>query len=233
MKRPAKKIHNLKRRYSLISIAVIVICISVFSVLQYLYMDDIFLIAKKQDMKDAAEEIASLSLNEESALATLADLESSHNLYIEIYSPREKLIYTSRSNEAVYDKVSGTANRIEMKPRIMKIISRSEQSDGNYFEVRQEYFATAQYIVYGAFIGDDTVIELYTSVDVIKESSQTASEALLALSAFILIAICTATAYYLTLVTNPIRKITKTAKKWRPSTSAKAVPPSEQRSLTS
>lgn len=231
MKRPAKKIHNLKRRYSLISIAVIVICISVFSVLQYLYMDDIFLIAKKQDMKDAAEEIASLSLNEESALATLADLESSHNLYIEIYSPREKLIYTSRSNEAVYDKVSGTANRIEMKPRIMKIISRSEQSDGNYFEVRQEYFATAQYIVYGAFIGDDTVIELYTSVDVIKESSQTASEALLALSAFILIAICTATAYYLTLVTNPIRKITKTAKKMATLDFSESCPPFRTKEL--
>lgn len=207
------KIHNLKRRYSLISIAVIIICISVFSVLQYLYMDDIFLFAKKQDMKEVANKIASFDPNNEESLSALADMESAHNLYIEIYSPREKLIYTSRSNEAVYDKASGTTSRIEMKPRIMKIISRSEQNDGNYFEIRQEYFATAQYIVYGAFIGDDTVVELYTSIDVMKENAQTASNALLALSAFILVAIFTATAYYLTLVTNPIRKITRTAKK--------------------
>ena len=225
MKRPAKKIHNLKRRYSIISIAVIVVCISVFSVLQYLYMDDIFLIAKKQDMKEVAAQIADFDPNDESALSAIADMESAHNLYIEIYSPREKLVYTSRSNEAVYDKISGTTSRIEMKPRIMKIISRSEQSDGNYFEVRQEYFATAQYIVYGAFIGDDTVVELYTSIDVIKDNAETASEALLALSAFILVTIFTVTAYYLTLFTNPIRKITKTTKKMATLDFSESCPP--------
>ena len=225
------KIHNLKRKYSIISIAVIVICISVFSVLQYLYMDDIFLIAKKLDMKEAAEDIATFDLEDENSLSALADLESAHNFYIEIYSPRDKLIYTSRSNEAVYDKTSGTTSRIEMKPRIMKIISRSEQSDGNYFETRQEYFATAQYIVYGAFIGDDTVVELYTSIDVMKENAETASKALLALSAFILVAIFAATAYYLTLVTNPIRKITKTAKKMATLDFSESCPPFRTKEL--
>lgn len=229
--RKRNKIHNLKRRYSIISIAVIVICISVFSVLQYLYMDDIFLLAKKDDMKDVASEISSLDLRDENSLSALADIESAHNLYIEIYAPREKLIYTSRSNEAVYDKVSGTTSRIEMKPRIMKIISRSEQSDGNYFEIRQEYFATAEYIVYGAFIGEDSVVELYTSIDVMKENAETASNALLALSAFILVAIFTATAYYLTLITNPIRKITKTAKKMATLDFSESCPPFRTKEL--
>ena len=226
-----KKIHNLKRRYSLISIVVIVICISVFSVLQYLYMDDIFLIEKKHDMKEIAAEIAAFDMNDESSLSALADMESAHNLYIEIYSPREKLIYTSRSNETVYDKVSGSSSPIELKPRIMKIISRSEQSDGNYFEVRQEYFATAEYIVYGAFIGDDTVVELYTSIDVIKENAETSSRALLVLSAFILVAIFTATAYHLTLITNPIKKITRTAKKMATLNFSESCPPFRTKEL--
>lgn len=226
-----KKIHNLKRRYSLISIVVIVICISVFSVLQYLYMDDIFLIEKKHDMKEIAAEIASFDMNDESSLSALADMESAHNLYIEIYSPREKLIYTSRSNETVYDKVSGSSSPIELKPRIMKIISRSEQSDGNYFEVRQEYFATAEYMVYGSFFGDDSVVELYTSIDVLKENAQTASEAVLAISVFILVAIFAATAYYLTLVTNPIRKITKTAKKMATLDFSESCPPFRTKEL--
>lgn len=225
------KIHNFKRRYSLISITVIVVCISVFSVLQYLYMDDIFMLDKKNDLKEAAKEISALDLDDESSLPALADLESLHNIYIEIYSPREKLIYTTRSNEAVYDKVSSSSRPIEMKPRIMKIISRSEQTDGNYFEIRQEYFATAEYIVYGAFIGDDTVVELYTSIDVIKENAETASRALLVLSAFILIAIFTATAYYLTLVTNPIRKITKTTKKMATLDFSESCPPFRTKEL--
>ncbi len=219
------KIHNLKRRYSLISIAVIIICISVFSVLQYLYMDDIFLYTKKEDMKEVALKIGSLDITDKSSHSTLADIESAHNLYIEIYSPREELVYTSRSNETVYDKTNGSSDQLELKPRIMQILSHAEQSDGNYFEIRREYFASAQYIVYGAFIGDDKVIELYTSIDVIKENSQTASDALLALSIIILVTIFTVTAYYLTLFTNPIRKITRTAKKMATLDFSESCPP--------
>ncbi len=219
------KIHNLKRRYSIISIVVISVCIAVFSVLQYLYMDDIFLFAKKKDMVETAAEIALLNPEDESALSSLADIESAHNFYIEIYSPREKLIYTTRSNETVYDKTDDSLDRIELKPRIMQILSHSEQSDGNYFEVRREYFATAEYLVYGAFVGEDTVIELYTSIDVIKENSQTASDALLALSIIILVTIFTVTAYYLTLFTNPIRRITNTAKKMATLDFSESCPP--------
>jgi len=219
------KIHNLKRRYSIISIVVISVCIAVFSVLQYLYMDDIFLFVKKNDMVETAAEIALLNPEDENALSVLADIESAHNFYIEIYSPREKLIYTTRSNETVYDKTDDSSDRIELKPRIMQILSHSEQSDGNYFEVRREYFATAEYLVYGAFVGEDTVIELYTSIDVIKENSQTASDALLALSIIILVTIFTVTAYSLTLFTNPIRRITNTAKKMATLDFSESCPP--------
>ncbi len=212
MKRPDKKIHTLKRRYSLISIACICVCLAVFSVIQYFYMDDIFLITKMNNMQDVADKISTLDISEKNTLATLADLESDHNLYIEIYSPKDTLIYTTRSNETAYDKTEDE-NTIGLKPRIMRILSHRELEDGSYFETRQEYFATAEYLVYGMVYNTDSVIEIYSSRDVIRENAITASHALLVMSMFILVAILMVTAYYSTLFTNPIRQITKTTKK--------------------
>lgn len=212
MKRSKKRIHNLKRRYSLISIACICICLAIFSVLQYFYMDDIFLLSKMENMQEVALEISSLDISQKNTQAVLADMESNHNLYIEIYSPRDTLVYTTRSNDTVYDKADGE-QAIELKPRIMRILSHRELENGSYFETRQEYFATAEYLVYGMVYNEDSAVELYSSTDVIKENAETASNALFAMSMFILIAIFMVTAYYSTLFTNPIRQITKTTKK--------------------
>ncbi len=206
------KIHNLKRRYSEISIIAISVCLAIFSVIQFVYMDDIFVYAKKQDMKTVAAEIEKLNFDDDSYLTTLSDYESNNNIYIEIYSPRDKLIYTTRSNEAVYDKTESSVT-VELKPRIMKILSHTELEDGSYFEIRQEYFATAEYIVYGTFFGDKMGLEIYSPIDVIKENANIASNALFALSAFILLAIFIVSTYYATLFTNPIRQITRTTKK--------------------
>ena len=207
-----KDIPDLKKRYSVISIITIAILIAIFSVFQYIYMDDIFIYAKKQDMIDVAKQISGLDPTDETNLATLADFESNNNLYIEIYSPRDKLVYTTRSNEAVYDKTYNSVT-IELKPRIMKIISHTELDDGSYFEIREEYFATAQYLVYGTFYGENSGIEIYTAIDVMQENATVASNALTALSIFIIFAIFTVSSFYTDQFTNPIRKITATTKK--------------------
>ena len=212
MKRQNKRIHNLKRRYSLISITCICICLAVFSVLQYFYMDDIFLLSKMDSMQEMAHEIAALDISKEDTQATLSDMESNHNIYIEIYSPRDTLVYTTRSNETVYDK-NDAGQTIELKPRIMRILSHKELEDGSYFETRQEFFATAEYLVYGMIYNENSVVELYSSTDVIRENAETASNALFVMSTFILIAIFIVSSYYSALFTNPIRQITGTTKK--------------------
>ena len=226
----SQRMTNLKRRYSFISLITICICLSAFSVFQYIYMDDIFIYEKKQDMQQVASEIKNLKLTGEEYLTTLADYESNHNLYIEIYSPRNKLVYTTRSNEAVYDKTDGSVT-IELKPRIMRILSHTELDDGSYFEVREEYFASAQYIVYGTFYGEDAGIEIYTAIDVLEENAKTASNSLLALSMIILIAIFIASNYYNSLFTNPIRRITNTAKKMAKLDFSESCPPFRIREL--
>ena len=96
-----KEIPNLKRRYSVISIITIVVLVAVFSVFQYIYMDDIFLYAKKQDMIDVANHISALDPTDETNLSALADFESNHNLYDNIY--REE-----QADQHVYDVRSQT-----------------------------------------------------------------------------------------------------------------------------
>ncbi|MBQ8502768.1 MAG: HAMP domain-containing histidine kinase [Clostridia bacterium] len=205
---------NLKSRYSLVSITGVMICVVIFSVFQFIFMDDIFALATRINMTDTADKIEKIDYSDKNYPALLSEYETENNLYIEIYSPRDKLIYTTQSNETVYNKDGATADpTAELKPRVMRLLTQSQRKDGSYFEVRQEHYTTAQYIVYGTFFGDDMGLILYSSVDVIRENARVASWALFALSMFALIMFFIITFYYANLFTNPIRKITDTTKK--------------------
>ncbi len=211
MKSSKKYSGNLKSRFSLVSISVVVICATVFSVVQFIFMDDIFSLATRINMIDTAKKIEDINYSDNGYLTLLSEYETENNLYIEIYSPRDTLIYTTQSNETVYEGDSdGTA---ELKPRVMRLLSQWQRKDGSYFEVRQEHYTKSQYLVYGSFFGNDKGLILYYSVDVIKENARVASWALFALSMFALIMFFIITFYYANYFTNPIRRIISTTKK--------------------
>ncbi len=202
---------NLKSRFSLVSISVILICASVFSVVQFIFMDDIFSLATRINMLDTAKKIEAIDYNKDDYMPVLSEYETENNLYIEIYSPRDILIYTTQSNETVYEGDSdGSA---ELKPRVMRLLTQWQRKDGSYFEIRQEHYTKSQYLVYGSFFEKDNSLVLYYSVDVIKENARVASWALFALSMFALIMFFIITFYYANYFTNPIRRIISTTKK--------------------
>ena len=184
---------ELNRRYSLISVGTVLLCIAIFAVVQSVLMDDIYLAFVKLDMINSASKIEALDFQKPGYEKALADIEANDNLYIEIYHPRDTLIYTTKSNESIYDTPSDIVQGIdtdELKPRIMKILQRTENEDNSYFELRQEYFATAEYVVYGCFFddkeGDDMALEMYYSADLIKENSEIASTVIFHLSLIIM-----------------------------------------------
>ena len=172
-----KKINNrseLNKKYSLITVGTVLLCIAIFSVVQFVLMDDIYLETVKFRMIETAKDITEIDFKSKDYEKALADIRINGNMYIEIYHPRDTLIYTSDNSIAsagVSDKFSSSGT---LKPRIMKILSRTENADGSYFEFRQEYFASAQYIVYGSFFEDDMAVEIYYSLDSIKENSEIA-----------------------------------------------------------
>ena len=184
MKESISSRDTLMARYG-ISLVILFILFTLITSFQFIFLDDIFVRVVRKNMQEAALQIESLDFDSKDYLSKLSDLEAKHDFYIEIYYPREKLIYSSNVNDTVYGE-SNAENKNELKPRIMKILDHVDLDEKSYFETRQEYFATAKYIVYGTFFGDNAGIELYSSVDVIKANAKTASWAIFWISIVLL-----------------------------------------------
>lgn len=149
----------LKRRTSFIVILSFCFCIFFSSVVQFAFMDDLFIYVSQKSMIAVSERISQIKFKKEDYKTILSDLETNKDVYIEIYSPRDKLFYTTDSNDIVYEPDENSEKQ-ELKPRIMKIVSHTDLEDGSYFELRQEHYTTAQYIVYGTFYGKNNGIEI-------------------------------------------------------------------------
>ena len=168
---------ELNKKYSLISVGTILLCIAIFALVQFVFMDDIFYWYAKHNMAEAAGEIEEIDFSKKGFGKIIADIEGNKNFYIEIYKPRDTLVYTTNSNQVIYDdNKNNVVNIDELKPRIMKILQRLEYDENYYYEIRQEYYATAKYLVYGYFFNDDMSLEIYYPVEIIESNAQIASE---------------------------------------------------------
>lgn len=204
--------NTLKRRFSLLGFFAISFCVAVFSVIQFYLMDDIFAFAAKISILDAASRISVIDFQDSSSMPLLSDYETSKGIYIEVYDSENKLIYTTEGNDYIYNPTPDAT--ITLKPRNMKLLSHSDRPDGSYFEMREEVFATAQYVVYGTFFGNDNKsLQIYYPVDTITENAETASWALFFLSIVALCVYYAATYYFAASFTKPVIIINSTAKK--------------------
>lgn len=201
---------DFKRTFSLTTTLTVLFLVFLFTVLQFNLMDDVFLLATKLNIADVTSRIQKLDFSDDSYKSDLSDYEAEFNVYLEIYSPRDVLIYTSQSNDTIYQGSSD--DEYELKPRIMKILSRTENEDGSYYEIRREMFASAEYLVYGCFFGDDMAMEVYYSVDVIVENAETASIALAVLTFLVLLVIVGFLMFISNMFSLPVRQINATTK---------------------
>jgi len=202
---------TLKRRFSNFGLAAISFCVAVFSVFQFYLMDDIFALAAKISMLDAAGEISQMDFSDPYYLPAISDFEASKGIYIEVYAEDDALIYTTEGNDYIYNPEAD--KEPELTPRYMKILSHHDRKDGSYFEMREEVFATAQYIVYGSFFGEGKSLQIYYPLDTIIKNAQTASWALFVLSIIALLVYYAATYFFAVAFSKPVVTINSTAKK--------------------
>lgn len=202
---------TLKRRFSAFGFLAISFCVALFSVVQFYLMDDIFALASKISILDAASDISQIDFEDDIQLPIISDFETSKGIYIEVYSKDDKLIYTTDGNDYIYNP-SGNS-QTALNPRYMKILSHSDRSDGSYFELREEIFATAQYIVYGTFLEDGKSLQIYYPVDNITKNAETASWVLFILSIIALGIYFAATYFFAVAFSKPVVTINSTAKK--------------------
>lgn len=200
------------KNFNLIACATIFICISVFVIFQFIFLEGLYTFTVKQKMILAANNIAQLYLQKEDFKTVTTDYETENNYYIEIYTPKEVLVYTTQSNNTIYEPDTDKQNNIVLKPRIMNILSRTEREDNSYFEIRQEHYANAQYIVYGNFYGD-TAIEIYYPVEAVIESANTAKWSILCLGIFTFIIISATIFFYSNSFAKPLKQITASTKR--------------------
>ena len=159
---------------TLSSILMMVLLVGALTLIEFYYLDDVYLFLEKRNLVGLSEEIAQYTEMDDEAKKALSDIESKNNVYIEIYHPRSELIYTTETNDAVFEPVGKKKSSSEMKPRIMKILTHEETDDWSYFETRREYYTTASYIVYGTTLESDLSIVIYASLDTINANARSA-----------------------------------------------------------
>ena len=213
MKKSKRNSSEINKRYSLISVGTVLLCLAIFGVVQAVMMEDIFLYYAKRNMTETAKEIQEIDFDEKGFEKVIADIEGNGNLYIEIYKPRDTLIYTTKSNQTIYYDTEDNINEAELQPRIMKILQRIENIDDSYFEMRQEYFASAKYIVYGCFFGDDMSLEVYYPIELVEKNAEIASQVMFHLCMMIMVLIVTLSIRVGMLFFLPLRKMTEQTKK--------------------
>ncbi|MBQ3137523.1 MAG: HAMP domain-containing histidine kinase [Clostridia bacterium] len=202
----------LKRRTSLVVILIFCIVLFFSGVVQFAFMDELYIYATQQSMVASAKRITEINFKKDDYKSILSDIEVNRDVYIEIYSPRETLFYTTDSNDIVYEPDENNT-QAELKPRIMKIISHKELPDGSYFEMRQEHYTSSQYMVYGVFFGRNNGIEIYRSLDAVKSNSLTASWAFFVTTVALSFILITIALVYANSVINPLLIINEKAKR--------------------
>lgn len=196
-----------------ITLSVVVVAIVLLNLIQFLSMTRIYTYATELDMKKAADAVMELNLDDSEFYKAIAELESAYNVYIEIYKSHEDLIYTTNNNGWIFDPNQQNSSENELKPRIMKVLSHKDNSDGSFFEERQEFFAVAKYIVYGDFTNTDIGIILYSSVDIITGNAKTASWTFFGISTvFLLVAVIALLIYTMAFV-KPLDTVNSITKK--------------------
>ncbi|MBQ5905220.1 MAG: HAMP domain-containing histidine kinase, partial [Clostridia bacterium] len=208
-----KKQSVLGQRFSLLYISLTIIFLTMFNHLQFEVMDDIFFYAAKQSLITVADKMSKLDYKSDTFQSEMSDLEASNSVYVEIYYPRDRLVYTSDTNKAVYSEENKWVPLEKLQPRVMKLVSQEMYPDGSYFEIRQEFFTTAEFLVYGDFFSENTAIELYYSTDLIRGNATTASWALLALSLSILFAAFVGVSIVSKMYLDPVVRIKNTTEK--------------------
>lgn len=204
-------VNTLRSRYKLL-VSVMAILVLAFSFLQFLYMDNLFTHYVKEDLITACEKIQMLDKEDKSVYRNIFEIETSYNVYVEIYHPRDMLVYTTGDNNLVFNSQTTAPDTDTLKPRIMKILGHKDINSNSYFETRQEYYATAEYIVYGSTT-DEYTIELYYPVDIITDNARTSSWSLLVLTLSLFLVFILIVVFFVRSFINPIEQISGVTKK--------------------
>lgn len=223
---------NLLVRNALV-ILMLVAAVGLLILIAYFYLDDIYLLKARMDLQSVADDISVMELSDKGKLETaLSDIEAKHNFYIELYYPRDQLIYTTDTNNTTFDpQPEDKTKQQELKPRIMRILEHTDQDDVSYFETRQEYYASAKYIVYGTLFRSGVAVELYAPLELLNDNAQTAFWLFFVAAMILIVLILFIMIFHTVTFTIPVDKISRITKQIALMDFTKVCPPFRLREL--
>ncbi|MCM1545074.1 MAG: HAMP domain-containing histidine kinase [Ruminococcus sp.] len=205
-----KKLSSIRSQY-IISIVCFAVFLAIVTVVQFFTFDNIYTYTAKRAMAKAADEIHQIDYEDTSFMRSISDCEAAYNIYVEIYKPRDVLVYTTATNDWIYSESSSES---EMKPRIMKVLDHRDIDDFAFYEIRQEYFASAKYLVYSKTdIAKDSTIVIYYSIELVNANARAGSWTLFAICVLLLLIVIAMTLVYTFTFVVPIDKINSVTKK--------------------
>lgn len=130
---------------------------------------------EKRILTDVAGEILTKDLYTADFKSRMAAYESKYNIIIDIYTDNNISVYTSFYN-SVYQRPE---DYFMYRPQRMPTLNREMNSDGSYFDTRQDQVNGSCYLVYHTRNGKGYNIELYVQKDVINTSAELANRFIL------------------------------------------------------
>lgn len=166
-----KKDLGIRNRLFIQTVSIALILVSVFLMFNYAFTGKLYVSKAKHDILDIARKVNTFDFNNDNFYKDIAEIESTKNVYIEIYLLPDLLIYSTRINGSLY--VFGMEEEdVTPRERLLKTIEMPEiNDDGSFFDIKQEINGTAKYIVYNETLNDVFAIKIYDSLDVIESNA--------------------------------------------------------------
>lgn len=174
--------------------------------------EKMFVNRTKNEMCEIANKIKTYNLLGTSYYKDISETESLTNAYIEIYSlVTETIIYATRDNNYLY---GGQFDSSGTKERLLRTIEMPEvNSDGSFFDIKQEIKGTAKYIVYNAVISDFFAVRIYESLDVVESTAKLAIDFINIICAALFVVITSVLIVYENLYIKPLLTVNQVTKK--------------------
>ena len=215
IKHTYKRMNNLRSRLTLQVFVIAIVLIAIVCTVHYDLFSVYYTYNARSELMHAANIISSYNLNGVKYYSDLAELEAGHSFYVEICDNNDELIYTSRINNSMLEQSGETQTSDELRPRIMRILAHEdaeETDDGSYFEVRQEYYGTARYLVYGTFLKNGYSVVIYDSLDVIESNTAMVEQIFIGFTIFVLIIMVGTIYIYMHSFITPMSRISRVTK---------------------
>lgn len=149
--------------------AIMAVCLMGIAFVNSQLLEGVYIWNMERNMKNIASEVEKVNGN---YYIVLSEMESTHNVSIDLYDDVDNYIYATRSSYLSGNKIN--------------VVTRETNDDGSYFNIVSADGSSTQYILYGKSFENGYHIEISTEINPIQENASVATTVTTAITVFAL-----------------------------------------------